>query len=125
LPEFIRSRMRPVINVGYPSQEEICDIVSKRFPTVSDHLRPLLERFWELWPKLDRKAPTPRDAIYVFNLALSLAAFGDLNKDDRYSKSTPEKPFPLKPTGRLMAIAPEHLEIAFQELFHEGSCSKS
>jgi MoxR-like ATPase len=33
LPEFLRSRLRPVIEVGYPSPEEIAKIVRTRFPT--------------------------------------------------------------------------------------------
>jgi MoxR-like ATPase len=110
LPEFIRSRMRPVIPVGYLPQDQLEDIVAKRYPRLQSQVAPLLEHFWRLWWRKDDKTPpTPRDVIYVFDLALSLADFRILDKRTR--------PYPLKVSGAGATVEREDLDIAFQELF--------
>lgn len=76
LPDFIRSRMRPVINVGYPSKDEIDRIIRSRFQTLHDNGNALLDIFWTLWRKKNGdRPPTPRDSIYIFGYALNLADF--------------------------------------------------
>jgi MoxR-like ATPase len=74
LPDFIRSRMRPVISVGYPGREEIDRIVRARFDVMKNDGVALLDRFWSLWRHSEGdRLPTPRDSIYIFGYALNLA----------------------------------------------------
>ena len=54
LPEFIRSRMRPVIKIGYPPRQEIEEIIQRKFKKRMDNLDGLVERFWFMW---DKKMP--------------------------------------------------------------------
>lgn len=74
MPEFLRSRMRPLIPVGYPDRKEIDAIVTAMHPRLGSDAAGLLDVFWLEWERHGPKTPpTPRDAIYAFNLALSLA----------------------------------------------------
>jgi MoxR-like ATPase len=121
LPEFLRSRMRPIIEVGYSSAEEIAKIVQTRFPNLQDSTKPLLNRFWELWHSQvsdghESKPPTPRDIIHLFDLALSHADFEALGGRPRLYASGYESPMELTVDQR-GHVTPEHLEIAFRELF--------
>ena len=76
MPEFLRSRMRPVIEIGYPPKAEIERIVCSRYTRLEKQAERLLTRFWVEWAQINPDvAPTPRDAVYVFDLALSLADF--------------------------------------------------
>lgn len=119
LPEFLRSRMRPVIPVGYPTRQEIDAIIRTLYPKL-DQAAELLEVFWKQWERAGRGAPpTPRDAIHVFNLALSLAdfeslgglaAFADRHKSPSLNRESP--------TG---TVSRQHLETAFQEMFAQLS----
>ncbi|MCM8594976.1 AAA family ATPase [Accumulibacter sp.] len=111
LPEFIGSRLRPVIEVGYPSRAEIDEIVRRRFPRLE---RPapasdrLISRFWQLWrDERGDQPPSPRDTLYLFGLMLNLVdAEG-------------------APPGEVLLEAPaapappdmRHLEAAFRRLF--------
>jgi MoxR-like ATPase len=118
MPEFIRSRLRPVIEVGYPSEDEIARIVKTRFPDLQKQVGPLLEAFWTLWGTQfsdgNVKSPTPRDVIYLFDLALSLSDFEMLNQRIGFAEA---EHFPL--TGRRFetTLSQENLETAFRELF--------
>jgi len=68
LPEFIRSRMRPVIKVGLPDKVELNSIIKHQFPGVQPYLEHLLDTFWSLWERRGAggKYPTPREAIHLF-----------------------------------------------------------
>lgn len=111
LPEFLRSRMRPVIKIGYPSQEEVSSIIRKRCPRLGDRAQPLIETFWLLWDRYDsRTPPTPRDAIYVFSLALSLAD---------YDYVQGRTPMDLSEVSATPTIETRHLERAFAEIFND------
>jgi hypothetical protein len=112
IPEFINSRMRPVIYVDYQSKEEIDRIVKNMFKknlsktnqehTVSillkEKIEPLLIVFWSKWNELlaedNFKLPAPRDIIFLFNLANG-----------------------FKETRKNQFIEKEDLELAFKELF--------
>ncbi|MBN1567785.1 MAG: AAA family ATPase [Acidobacteria bacterium] len=79
LPEFIRSRMRPVIRVEYPERSEIDGIIRSHFEEMKADGSSLLDRFWELWTNNGiNRPPTPRDSIYIFGYALNLADFESL-----------------------------------------------
>lgn len=112
LPDFVKSRLRPVINVGYPEREEIEGILRARFETVRvDSRHRLLDRFWKFWA--DRhgdRLPTPRDSLYIFAFAVNVADFGDLTASDVYD---------LEKRPALSTVTDEHLESAF-EAFHSG-----
>lgn len=76
LPDFIRSRMRPVIKVGHPLREEIDMIVKSQFHALQRNGNSLLDKFWELWgTRYKDKPPTPRDSIHIFGFALNLVNF--------------------------------------------------
>jgi MoxR-like ATPase len=108
LPDFIRSRMRPVISVDYPNKEEIEMIIKTRFQSLNNNGRVLLDRFWKLWnSNYANRPPEPRDSIYIFGLALNLA-------DLEISKGTT----PLILENKNMSSCPKelHLEQAFEAL---------
>ena len=114
MPEFLRSRMRPVVSVGYPPKAEVEQIVSSRNPRLADQADDLLACFWMEWQRASPKTPpTPRDAVYVFDLALSLADFevGGFSGLDESGKVS------LNPTVRAETVnAERHLKRALQEL---------
>jgi MoxR-like ATPase len=113
LPEFIRSRMRPVIRMGPPSPEEIARIVGDRYPRLELQAGPLIQQFWLLWGER-KPAPTPRDAIYVFDLALSLADYEACC--DRRGLEVDAERIAVAPP-----IEPRHLEQAFAEVLGSGA----
>ncbi len=110
LPDFIRSRMRPVISVGYPEHREIEQIIRARFRTMSNNGNSLLSQFWSLWKeKNGDQSPTPRDAIYIFGYALNLADFATIES---------QRPYSLEAGTHSGIIEAGHLEQAFAA-FHD------
>lgn len=104
LPDFIRSRLRPVIDVGYPSSKEIEGIVRSCFISLNNNGKPLFNRFWSNWKKaFGEKPPTPRDAKYIFGLALNIADF----------EGASARPYNLE-SNASAALSPEHIEQAFK-----------
>src|SRR5512139_3292204 len=76
LPDFIRSRLRPVIDVAYPTHEEIEGIVRSSFHSLNNNGTQLFSKFWSSWEKtFGEKPPTPRGAKCIFGLALNFADF--------------------------------------------------
>jgi MoxR-like ATPase len=115
LPDFIRSRMRPVIIVGYPPREEIDRMIQKRYRLLSEESTPLLDRFWDLWKEKNRdKPPTPRDSIYLFGYALNLAEFEALGPT---APAAPGNP------GFSPILGKKHLDAAFEIFYGERSPS--
>jgi MoxR-like ATPase len=119
LPEFIRSRMRPVIQIGYPCKTEIDMIVDHQFPGLKERLPKLLDNFWSLWAENrgDGPPPSPRDAIHLFGLASSISDFNRLDDNNLFTGSGPTNPYPLY-SATAPDVESEHLEQAFNELFH-------
>jgi MoxR-like ATPase len=120
LPEFIRSRMRPVIKIGYPKKEEINSIVERQFSAQKDSIKKLLEIFWKRWSDKygeTGRSPSPRDAIHLFALATSLSDFDRMNTESPLIDAKKDKPFPLETGTTTCAITPKHIELAFDELF--------
>jgi MoxR-like ATPase len=119
LPEFLRSRMRPVISMGYPSREEIEQIVRFRHPRLKDQTATLMDHFWVEWERLNKdKPPTPRDAIYAFDLALSLADFEAVGG---FAKCGPEEAFSLDTKIIADTVHEEkHLKRALHELCRQS-----
>jgi len=103
LPEFLRSRLKPVVKVDLPDKEEIADIVGAQIARSGANRR-LLNEFSELWSRRG-VGRTPREALQVFALAESLSL---------YRTSGPEGVLGRGPGGR---ISKKDLKEAFDEIF--------
>jgi MoxR-like ATPase len=129
MPEFILSRMRPVVKIGYPSKNEIENILTRQFGKDGKEMEKLLTYFWVLWQQYGGKEHllTPRDAIYLFGLASNLGAF----ESEDNSSSDAERKDKLIVTnskGSITGINREHLKVAFERFFeysHENISSKN
>jgi MoxR-like ATPase len=99
LPEFIRSRMQPVVHMERPSDADINDIISVHLHAPTN-LGGLLEEFWKHWK--DTNKPTPRQAVQLFALASSFACHQKIGKE--LTKAQP------------MPIQVEDVKRAFEEL---------
>ena len=114
-PEFLRSRLRPTIEVGCPPEAEIRSIVNQRYETrfqerLESQIDPLLTRLWSMWrERQPTTPPTPRDVIHVFDLALNLA---DLAEASALSDPTSLDNLPMAPV-----VDTRHLEEAVTEFF--------
>lgn len=109
LPDFIRSRLRPVIDVGLPGRDEIGRIVTGRFRRLDGNGTRLLEEFWNLWSEHGGEAPpSPRDALYLFGLTLNIADAEACGLE-------------WHPEGaggnEFVSPEPKHLQRAFRQLF--------
>jgi MoxR-like ATPase len=113
LPEFIRSRLKPVVQVGFPSDKEIADIVSTQV-VVAGRRKALLKVFEQLWQGR-RARPTPRDIIQLFALAESLSSYRAARAVRR-----PALPHEQMLHATLGSIEEQDLKDAFGELFAEG-----
>jgi MoxR-like ATPase len=119
LPEFIRSRMRPVIKIGYPPRQEIEEIIQRQFNNRMDNLDGLVERFWYMWDK--KSAPvaplTPRDAIAVFSMASSISDFESHNCSEKLRSGCKADNSALEATDAQISVTYKHLEKAMAELY--------
>lgn len=118
LPEFIHSRMRPVIKIGYSPRQEIEGIILRQFKYRMKNLGSLVERFWFVWDSLssNKKPPTPRDAIAVFSMAMSISDFELRNGPEKLRGGTKTEIFSLDSDTSSMIVSYEHLELAIREL---------
>jgi MoxR-like ATPase len=112
MPEFLKSRMRPVVPVGYPPRQEIEEIVSRRDSRLEAQAATLLACFWMEWERHNKLPPTPRDAVYVFDLALSLA---DFEAGGGFPDTGEAGTISLNPK-RADTVHEEHLKRALKEL---------
>jgi MoxR-like ATPase len=119
IPEFIRSRTRPIITIGYPRKEEINRILAKQFSSDEASIEPLTTSFWHLWDerKPTGKPPSPREAIQLFALAASLRSYHEAGGSTLLRSSSKESPFPLGPAEHEHRIQAEDMEAAFSQLF--------
>lgn len=115
LPDFIRSRMQPVVAVDYPEPAEISKIIRSHFEVMRDDGDILLDRFWELWRRHNPdRPPTPRDSLHIFGFAFNLADFEALQGRQPYDLDNGHSSCPL--------INKDDLERAF-EVFGKNSGS--
>ncbi|MDD2734734.1 MAG: AAA family ATPase [Desulfuromonadaceae bacterium] len=120
LPDFVRSRLFPLIRIDKPVPELINTMIRNQFQGQQHGVDKLLNSFWRLWDKnsSEEDAPSPRDVIQIFSLADKLA---DYDADGARSISTThqldirEKP---GQSARNTRIAQVHLEKALLQ-FHE------
>lgn len=119
LPEFIISRMRPRITIGYPPREEIDNIIRDQCRGIKKEVDKLIDQFWMLWLDNGGKigAISPRDAIYLFGWASKLSAFETTGGQKKLMEAHSENPYHLKEEHSFTGIRPEHLKQAFQKLF--------
>lgn len=74
LPEYIRSRLFPVVRIDKPDAELIGQLVQQQFPLHQKGMNELLQGFWHLWDAENPdELPSPRDAINIFCLAARLS----------------------------------------------------
>jgi len=121
LPEFIRSRMRPVIKIGYPPRQEIEEIIQRQFKSRMENLTSLVESFWYMWDKHgpENTPLTPRDAIAVFSMASSISDFESRSGSDKLRSSGKSEVFSLDSGDNHIAVSRLHLEKALQKLFNQ------
>jgi MoxR-like ATPase len=119
LPEFIRSRLRPVIEVGYPPREEINQIVSRQAEN-EGQFQKLLAAFWELFAGIKR-VPSPRDAIHLFALATSLREYDRAEAVAKRSGNGSGHRTLSPEVHETYPISTEHLAEAFRQLFKQES----
>ncbi len=118
MPEFLRSRMRPVISVGNADESEIEAIIKAHHPRLHEQIGPLIKTFWAKWKSTygdgEGACPTPREVIYIFNLALSLA-----DAESRGLRTKLEMPPPVETISvdRSEHILIENVERAIHEIF--------
>jgi hypothetical protein len=119
LPEFILSRMRPQIQIGYPPKEEIDNIIRDQYKGIKKEIDKLIDIFWMLWTEYGGLTGeiAPRDAIYLFGWASKLSAFERTGGTKALMEARNEKPYELKEECLYTGIKPEHLKQAFQKLF--------
>lgn len=77
LPDYIQSRLRPVITIDYPDRREIDTMIKNQVFTKQDQGRSdLFDCFWTLWKEhCPGRPPTPRDSLQIFSYAVRLANF--------------------------------------------------
>lgn len=103
LPESIRSRLRPVIEVGVPGRREISRIVRSRFERVAAN-DALMSHFWRLWDaQRDSTLPSPRTTLHIFGLAMGLADVDAGLADEAVDRDA-------------QMVQPHHLEEAFMRI---------
>ena len=116
LPDFIRSRLRPVIEVGHPPKEEVNQIISRQVANEPE-LEKLLNAFWDLFAGIKR-TPSPRDAVHLFALAGSLRAYErsdaklSLNGNGDHARLLDSEA-----SSEAYPISAEHLGEAFRQLY--------
>lgn len=106
LPDFIRSRIKPVIPFGYPPPEEVDKIIQSNYPSLRNNARPLLDGFWSNWRGRNGDTPAaPRDSIQIFSYAQSLAD---------WDAAKPNLPVTFDHNNAPASITPQHIERAFE-----------
>jgi MoxR-like ATPase len=119
LPEFILSRMRPQIEIGYPPKEEIDNIIRNQCKGMKNEVDHLIDMFWMLWEEHTNSLGNiaPRDAIYLFGLASKFSAYDSSGGDLAYKTAKTDQPYNLPNESSFTGIRPIHLERAFRKLF--------
>ncbi len=118
LPDFMESRLRPVVEFGYPPSEEINAIVKETFPRIGPAETGLLDQFWVHWSKYkEGRPPAPRDAIQLFSLASSLADFDRNNGEISILRAGEDWIEGANDAYTPAEITHDHLKLAFSELY--------
>lgn len=124
LPDFVRSRLFPLIKVDKPEPEMISTIIQQQFPIQRQNMTKILKSFWSLWNNnfKEWEAPSPRDVIQIFSLAHKLADYDDSGITSISLQGTDQRP---ALGASVTSLRKEHLERAlkqFSEMRDELSC---
>lgn len=119
LPEYIQSRMRPVISIGPPPKEEYEQIVDQHIRSEPKR-EELLRSFWGLW-KESKRQPSPREANQHFSLAVKSRDLEEalnlgISVDDAVCNRSP-----VRRSANRIPLEPHHLEDAFSQLAEEDA----
>ena len=127
LPEFILSRLRPRITLGYPPKEEIDNIIRDQCKGIRNEVDKLIDLFWAMWIDHGGKPGgiSPRDAIYLFGWASKLSSFDQTGGTHSLMEASHEKPYDLDWQHSFTGIKPEHLKLAFKILFSDSFLIKN
>jgi MoxR-like ATPase len=102
-------RLRPVIEVGPFSPDEIRLLVGRQFPVSRDNQQ-LLSCFWSCWrDRRESVPPTPWDALYIFGMAENIAAAEQLEVDASWTSL--EAPN--------VVLETQHIQAAFEQAFRD------
>jgi MoxR-like ATPase len=92
IPDYIISRLFPIVRIGSLSKKEIETVVRAEYRMPGKALEPALEAFWRVHKEAGAQ-PTPRAALCIFSLASSLAGYR--SDDSEVRPSDVEKAFSL------------------------------
>jgi len=74
LPDYMQSRLRPVIKVPNMHKSDIDRIVATRFSDDQLIVKKRQKDFWKLWQRNNEaQNPSPRDALFIYSLASNLS----------------------------------------------------
>ncbi|WP_295585210.1 AAA family ATPase [uncultured Lamprocystis sp.] len=122
LPDFVRSRLFPIIRVEQPAPELISAIVMRQFPTQQRAIGKLLTGFWRLWDA-DQQGkddlPSPRDVIQIFALASKLAV---LDAEPDTDQHRPGRRDTAAPGTAEAPLCLEQVERALRQFREGASC---
>lgn len=122
LPEFMESRLKPVIHFGYPDRKETDEIIKTHYPALSKNGTELIDCFWSLWDSINGdKSPAPRDVLKVFSFAQNLAKVPQNLADCEAVRKG--FPFSLEIKGDPATLKVEHLERAFEIFYNDNGRS--
>jgi len=121
LPEFILSRMKPLIRVDYPLPAEIDDVIREHFKGMNGEVNRLLDVFWTLWHSnaRDHQTLSVRDALNVFGLASKLAAHELSSKHHSARMLVFLEMSSTKNGNSFLNVREDHLVKAFNQLIGE------
>jgi len=109
LPDFILSRLRPVVRIDYPPREEINQMIRCEFEQLRNSGAQLLDCFWRLWgEKHGDRPPSPREGLDIFGLAINRADFEVLEAQSSLHLDNPRV---------ACGLTEDHLAAAFK-VFH-------
>ena len=113
LPDFVRQRLDPVINVDYPTPDIIDLIILKRFPSLQNTAE-ATKNFWQLWyQQRPNRPPSPREAIHIYSYTIGISRL-------EASGSAGGGPLSLRTDSTETAVSKNQLTYAFN-LFFNGS----
>lgn len=114
-PDWLKSRLKPVIRFDYPDRKVIDRILKVHYPVLRKNGTPAIKWFWDLWKDKNSDKPLiPRDCIDIFGWAQNAA-------DHEAVKHI--RPFALEMNGHGSEIKRKHMVNAFEvyAMKHEGS----
>ena len=118
----IMARLAPIIDIGYPSEKEINEMIHKRGYLPSDGDEELMDLFWKLWRENNGDRPaSPRHVIEFFRNIMGRAGLDNCFKNSPGVKRR-NCNFKIVSLETLAGrITTRHVEAAFPKFFGEKS----